>query len=103
MALKAKMYSIKTQSYWYPSPTYGETLIAKGVPKTAKKRLTHANYREILDNVSTSTTTFRTIRSRQHTNKTLEIRKRALSAYDDKKYILANGIDCLSYGHYKIN
>ena len=103
VALKAKMYSIKTQSYWYPSPTYGETLTAKGVPKTAKKKLTHANYREILDNVSTSTTTFRTIRSRQHTNKTLEIRKRALSAYDDKKYILANGIDCLSYGHYKIN
>ena len=103
VALKPKMYSIQTQSYWYPGPTYGEEKRAKGVPKVSKNRISHDEYKEVLFNSSTTTTNFRAIRSVGHTNKTLELKKRALSAYDDKKFILKSGIDCLSYGHYKIN
>jgi hypothetical protein len=51
---------------------------------------------------STSTTRFRSIRSIKHVNKTLEFKKRALSAFDDKKFILDDGICTLSYGHFKI-
>jgi len=104
VALKPKLYSVKTQSYWYPSTDpYGETQKAKGVPKVAKKRLTHADYKEVLEEGSTKSTTFRTIRSKCHTNQTLELKKRALSAFDNKKYILEDGVSCLSYGHYKID
>ena len=103
VALKPKLYSVKTQSYWFPSTDpYGETQKAKGVPKVAKKRLTHADYKEVLEEGSTKSTTFRTIRSKCHTNQTLELKKRALSAFDNKKYILEDGVSCLSYGHYKI-
>ena len=35
-------------------------------------------------------------------NYSIEINKRGLSSYDDKKHILDNGIETLSYGHYKI-
>ena len=38
-----------------------------------------------------------------HVNQTLDLKKRALSAFDDKKYILGNGVETLSYGHYKIS
>ena len=104
IALKSKMYSIKTQSYWYPSTSpYGEEKRAKGVPKTAKKKMTHEDYRQVLKDSSTNTATFRAIRSVHHINQTLELKKRALSAFDDKKYILDNGVETLSYGHYKIS
>ena len=36
-------------------------------------------------------------------NKTIQFKKRALSALDDKKFILKNGIETLSYGHYNIS
>ena len=104
VALKPKMYSVKSQAYWFPSTNpYGEEKRAKGVPKVAKKRLTHEDYIEVLRISSTTTTTFRTIRSIRHTNQTLEIKKRALSAYDDKRFILDDGVHTLSYGHYKIS
>lgn len=104
VALKPKMYSVKTQSYWYPScELYSEEKRAKGVPKVGKRRLTHDDYLQVLLDASTTTTTFRSIRSVGHVNKTLELKKRALSAYDDKKFILNNGIECLSYGHYRLD
>jgi len=103
VALKPKMYSVKAQSYWYPSThPYNEDKRAKGVPKVAKKRLSHEDYKAVLLNRSTTTSTFRSIRGVGHVNKTLAFTKKALSAYDDKKFILENGLDCLSYGHYKI-
>ena len=44
VALKPKMYSVKTQSYWFPSTDpFGEEKKAKGIPKVAKKRLSHAD------------------------------------------------------------
>ena len=103
VALKPKMYSIKTQSYWYPSiDPYPTTKRAKGIPKVAQKRMTFDDYLHILKTSSTSTTKFRSIRSIKHVNKTLEFKKRALSAFDDKKFILDDGICTLSYGHFKI-
>ena len=34
---------------------------------------------------------------------TVEQNKNALSAYDDKRFVLENGVNTLSWGHYKIN
>ena len=104
VALKPKMYSVKSQSYWYPSTNpHPISKRAKGIPKVAQKRITHDDYLHILKTSSTSTTSFRSIRSVKHVNKTLEFKKRALSAFDDKKYILNDGLFTLSYGHFRIS
>ena len=42
------------------------------------------------------------IRSKSHIVNTYEVNKIGLSCYDDKRYILDDGISTLAYGHYKI-
>ena len=41
----------------------------------------------------------REIRSKNHNLGTYETNKRSLSGFDDKRYILKNGINTLAYGH----
>ena len=45
--------------------------------------------------------TFRTFKSTNHVLNTVEMTKVCLSAYDDKRYILDDGIKTLAYGHRK--
>ena len=59
-------------------------------------------YKEVLENGDTTTVTMINIRSSGHVLHTQQVTKTALSAYDDKRYILDTGIDTLAYGHYKI-
>ena len=42
------------------------------------------------------------LRSKLHSVFVTEVNKIALSAFDDKRYYLADGIHSLAYGHYKI-
>ena len=44
----------------------------------------------------------KTIRSNHHQLNTYELNKVSLSCFDDKRYILEDGITTLAYGHYKI-
>ena len=41
----------------------------------------------------------RGIKSKNHTLGTYETNKISLSCFDDKRYILKNGINTLAYGH----
>ena len=41
----------------------------------------------------------RGIKSKNHNLGTYETNKRFLSCFDDKRYILKNGINTLAYGH----
>ena len=43
--------------------------------------------------------TMRRIGSKTHNLRTYETNKRSLSCFDDKQYILENGINTLAYGH----
>ena len=43
--------------------------------------------------------TMRGIKSKNHNLGTYETNKRYLSCFDDKRYILKNGINTLAYGH----
>jgi hypothetical protein len=43
------------------------------------------------------------IRSEKHTLNSIEVTKDGLINYDDKRYLLSDGINTLSFGHYKIN
>ena len=46
--------------------------------------------------------TMRGIKSKYHNLGTCETNKRSLSCFDDKWYILKNGINTLAYGHKNI-
>ena len=113
VALKPKMYSLKTkvltcskqndQKHVCTKACFvGQSATAKGVSRSAKKRISHMDYLSVLENKSSATCINRSIRSFNRTLYSIEVKKRSLFAYDDKKFILDNGVDTLSYGHYKI-
>ena len=45
----------------------------------------------------------KTIRSQNHKLGSYEINKVSLSCFDDKRYILKDGVNSFAYGHYAIN
>ena len=77
---------------------------AKGIQKAyVKKHVRHKQYLDVLRNVTRNTkATFRKFRSTQHVVNTVEMDKLCLCAFDDKRYILDDGISTLAYGHYSL-
>jgi len=77
---------------------------AKGVKqKVLEKSITFKDFKRCLKNrdisISRSQTSFK---SSNHVINTITVNKVALSANDDKRVILNDGINTLAYGHYKI-
>ena len=95
VGLRPKMYSLLT----YDGT---EKKTAKGVCRyVIKKQLKHEMYKNVLlTGKPTSSTMFR-IRAINHQLFTEKIHKVALSAFENKRYILDNGIHTLAHGHYK--
>ena len=80
-----------------------QKMTAKGVKKSfIKNHVTHELYHHTLVNRTVTRAQFLNFRSFQHSLHTVEIDKVCLSAFDDKRYILNNGVDTLAYGHYSI-
>ena len=100
VALKPKMYSLLTCSLLENKQESHQT--AKGITKVAQLSISHQDYLDTLNNIGTTMVTSKAIRSFSHQLYSIEIKKRGLSSYDDKKHILDNGIETLSYGNYKI-
>ena len=67
-----------------------------------KKSITHEDYKKCLTDQKPQLRKMNVIRSYKHDIFTEEVNKVALSANDDKRHILENGIDTLALGHYKI-
>ena len=80
----------------------GHSAIAKGISRTAKDKTTHNEYKDVLLSSGTTQSSFQTIRTLHNSLYSVKITKRGLSAYDDKKFILDNKIETLSYGRYKL-
>ena len=96
VGLRSKMYS-----YIKDNDQVGKT--AKGIKKNViKKDITHENYKETLFNNKQMHHKMKTIRSQNHQLGSYEINKVSLSFFDDKRYILQDGITSYAYGHYKI-
>ena len=80
--------------------------VAKGIPKTAQKRITHADYRRCLlsdkPEDKQQLSKFRTIRSTRHKLKTLEIQKIGLCCFDNKRWLREGGVASYAYGHWRI-
>ena len=96
VGLRAKLYSYKM--------FYGEeSKKCKGVKKSVvKKSITHEDFKRCLTDQKPQLRKMNVIRSYKHDIFTEEVNKVALSANDDKRHILENGIDTLALGHYKI-
>ena len=96
VGLRSKMYSyIKADS------KVGKT--AKGIKKSViKKDISFENYREVLLKNQQMLHKMKTIRSEKHKISSYEINKVSLSCFDDKRYILADGIASYAYGYRKI-
>ena len=96
VGLRAKLYSYKMFEG-------KESKKCKGVKKSVvKKSITHEDYKTCLTTGKEQLRKQNIIRSYKHEVYTEEVNKVALSASDDKRYILEDGINTLALGHYKI-
>ena len=75
---------------------------AKGIRKNVvKNEIKHNDYLNVLNNEKTMHHQMNTIRSELHQINSYHLNKVSLSPYDDKRYILEDGITSYAYGHYK--
>ena len=96
IGLRSKMYS-----YVKDNQKFGKT--AKGIKKCViKNDISHDNYKETLFNSQQMYHKMKTIRSQNHQLGSYELNKVSLSCFDDKRYILEDGITSHAYGHYNI-
>ena len=96
IGLRSKMYSYEKED-----GKGGRT--AKGVKKyVIKKYITHDDYKRTLEEGLQMKHSMNTIRSDCHEVGTYSLEKITLSAFDDKRFLAADGIRSLAYGHVKL-
>ena len=93
VGLRSKMYSLLVGDK--------EKKTAKGIKKSViRKSLSHAAYRDVLLNEEVTKATMNLIRSARHKLFSITCNKLALSAYDDKRYVLEDKFWTQPHGHY---
>ena len=96
VGLRAKLYSFIMEDG-------KENKRCKGVKKqVAESSITHEDYKTCLRTGKEQLRKQNILRSYEHEVYTEEINKIALSAADDKRHILSDGIHTLAWGHHKI-
>ena len=96
VGLRAKLYSFIMEDG-------KENKRCKGVKKqVVESSITHEDYKTCLRTGKEQLRKQNILRSYEHEVYTEEVNKIALSALDDKRYILGDGIHTLAWGHYKI-
>ena len=101
VGLRPKMYSFTTLRD-AESTSVVEKTRAKGIQRAALKRLRHDDYLRQLKTPAENKITNRRIGSKLHRLYTYEFAKRALCAFDDKRFIQPDGITTLAYGHWRL-
>ena len=95
VGLRSKLYSILDDDD-------DEKKTCKGIKKCVKNTIIkHKNYKDTLLNEENKNISQRTIRSYNHDVYSIETTKIALSAVNDKRYMV-NNLDSYAYGHYLI-
>ena len=96
IGLKSKVYSISLDNE-------KNSKKAKGVKKNViRKDISHGDYLDVLNQSKVMHHKMKTIRSDCHQISSYEINKISLSPFDDKRYILSDGISSYAYGHLNI-
>ena len=94
--LQSKVYSLEQQKC-------KDTKKGKGIKKSTLKSFSAEDYENtLLNRTPVKTHKYQAIRSFHNQMFTVEGEKRGLSAFDDKFYILDDGISTLPYGHFRI-
>ena len=94
VCLRSKLYSIDYVGELKQS--------AKGVQKSVIKTFHHDLFIHCLFSKHKVVRTMTQLRSHCHQFVVNEIDKVAVSSFDDKRFLLDNGVSSLAYGHYKI-
>ena len=105
IGLRSKAYAYRQERWdselmcWH-EPT--ECKKCKGVKKRVVKKDIHfEHYASVLDTHISHYASMVTFRSREHHVQTVEQRKKALSCYDDKRFLLADGVHSRAHGHWR--
>lgn len=95
IALRPKMYS------YLLSTDHGvlEKHRAKGIQSAASKKIRHAEFLKQLNNPTENRYVNRRIGAKLHEIYSIEINKRGLCAFDDKRILLEDLINTYAYGH----
>ena len=67
-----------------------------------RREINHSDYRDFLFNNRKIHHQMKTIRSERHQISSFQLNKVSLCPFDDKRYILNDGITSYAYGHKKI-
>ena len=95
VGLRVKMYSLKTKKE--------EMKKAKGVKKNVvKKDISHQDYVDCLFEERKFMHTMQTIRSFKHQLYTIKQNQVSISPYDDKRYLVHDGVSSLPYGSFSL-
>ena len=95
ICLQSKLYSIEYIG--------GKEQSAKGVQKSVKKTSIRDFFRNCLFSKKEVIKTMTQLRSHCQQMLVNEIDKMAISSFDDKRFLLQNGVLSPAYGHYKIS
>ena len=96
VGLRAKMYSCQIDD----AKTIKK---AKGIKKhVVKKQITHKDYETCLRDAVQFSHEQCNILSKNQTTFSIKQQKRSLCSFDDKRYIMEDGITTLPYGHYSV-
>ena len=98
IGLRSKLYSHRVLD------TEKEIKKAKGVKKNVvENKICFNDFQNCLLTKEPKYVKQNLFSTKKHDIFTVEQNKKALSVYDDKRFILDNGIDTLAWGHYKTN
>ena len=94
---------LRAKSYSYKMFEGAEHKKCKGVRRNVvETKITHDDYKKCLFDNTKFYRRMNVIRSHRHELYTEEVNKIALSADDDKRAIMADGIHTLALGHFKL-
>ena len=101
--INKEFVGLRSKLYSFVMDEGGETKKCKGIKRNVvENSITHEDYKTCLRTGKEQLRRQNILRSYQHEVYTEEVSKVALSAEDDKRYILNDGIHTLAWGHYKI-
>ena len=96
VGLRSKCYSILIQE---PDGDKQKSTAA-GVKMSVQKSLHHDIYKQTLEKENDFYITQNLLKSNKHVNYSITQTRVGLTAYDDKRYLLPDGVYTRAYGHY---
>lgn len=95
VGLQPKMYSIADDDG-------GENHKDKGISKRVTAQMKHEHFYKALMEEQTTEVSISRIASIHHELYAINVQKKGLSPFDDKRYVLHHKITTLAHGHYRI-